>query len=191
VFAFMNDMGWRHAKEFTPKFIEATRSKFLTTVGCCGSKRDMLQKKVFTFVEAKYLEDDTVKTISLFSDKATVPVDAWRQVFKEKNYNWLQRPNSCVFTSEQDQTTERIEPLLMKYQCQAVDMETAAIFLALKEWNDLPENQFHEVFPALSFKGVSDSGSSKERDLNLQSAVENATTALLLFIEYICSFERE
>jgi len=177
----MNTTGFQDMYEFTNKFLNAVRPRYVTMVGICGGKKENLDKVIW-FTSAKYYNDNSGKAESKYIEivhQNYIPKELWKNSPPIREISLQPKENECIFTIPTKVPTENVEELMKQHQTEGVDMEIAAMWVAVSLYNqDHPSNQ---TIPLTALKAVSDTGSKVERDIHRIPAMEHVSRCLLAY----------
>lgn len=188
-FTFINDMGFDKMSLEIKKFIKVVKPKYVTTIGICASLKSNLQK-VLIFTASKCGLDEDNTTIVDPKIKAALIPDIWR------THDFIVEPKkpSFIFTSTKsdpsdypDVSAEKdISNFLESTKTDGIDMEIAAVFLGIMEWNKYCQKNL-TVTPLPAFKATSDYGTKSIRKANCKEAAINASKAFVLYVKWLVS----
>ena len=182
VFVSIDTQGPMFAASFVAAALSYFRPSHVTMIGCCGGRK----------VSALGAESNLLSVIAF--ETAIVLDSSGKQLTKscdpgmQCQEDWSKRlqfpfkvERGQMFTS--DKIVEEPEAILEKYNCDGLDMETAAVYLAVNDYNKIHHQARIAKLPI--FKGISDNGGGKEqRDENKGQATLNASKVMASHVEH-------
>lgn len=190
--SWMNDMGWKVAAEHARKIIKELHPSYVGILGSCGGTSEDVGK-VWFFEAAAFFTDDK-KSISIVHPvpRQMKPEALWRRhemqpdipIRRDKDHIATVFTTKGKYASEKEFIKEVCTTEFLKDHSEnlihGIEMEVAAIWKEVEDWNKENQNFTITCLPAV--KGVSDSGNNAERDKYMTEVIKKGS---ILFIEYI------